>query len=373
MRIIIVGPFPPFRGGIADLNLGLATNLAKSHDVRIVNFTTQYPKIFFPGKSQFKADNFTIDISNERILSSINPFTWRKTANYILDLKPDLIVFRYWIPFFAICFKSVARRIKAKSTTRVIAICDNIIPHEERPFDKYLTKSFFRYVDRFLVMSKSVEKDLIKFIPNATYKYSPHPIYNIFGSKITKLTAREILNVSENNVILFFGLIRNYKGLDILIRAIDILKSRMNDFIVIVAGECYEDSKYYSELIQKLELNEYFDLNFRFIPDSELAAYFSVADVLALPYRSASQSGIIQIAYHYDLPVVVTNVGGLPEIVANGVTGYLAEPNELSIAEALEKFFNKRRNYDFSSSVRKYKKQFSWEKMVETIELLASE
>jgi len=373
MRIVLVGPFPPFRGGIADLNVGLATNLTPHHQVFSVNFTTQYPSLVFPGDSQYKEDNFNLDIPSKRILSSINPFSWKKTSAYIVSLNPDLVIFRFWMPFFAPCFRSVAKKLKKKSNAKLLAICDNVKPHEARPFDVTLTKAFFKYIDRFLVLSHAVEKDLLNWIPNAKYRYTPHPYYNIFGDQLSKSEARKFLNIKSDNVILFFGLIREYKGLDILIRAIKILRNELDDFIVLVAGECYKNQEDYIQLINELGVSDYFRLNFRFVPDIELIEYFSAADVLALPYRSASQSGIVQIAYHFNLPVVVTNVGGLPEIVVDGVTGYLSEPNDISVAEALKKFFQKRLYFNFSRSVKEYKKRFSWETMRETIESLVAE
>jgi len=213
MRVVVIGPFPPFRGGIADLNSALAFHLSKKHDVQAFNFTTQYPKGLFPGKTQFKSGDAAQEFESNRCLSSINPKTWKKTANLIIDLNPDLVLFRYWMPFFSPAFTSVAKRIRKGSNVKIIAMCDNIIPHEKRVLDSQLTKRFIDQMDAFIVLSKKVEEELLSFIPDAQYKYSPHPIYSIFGEAPTVKQAKEKLKISTDKVVLFFGLVREYKGL----------------------------------------------------------------------------------------------------------------------------------------------------------------
>ncbi len=372
MRIAIVGPFPPFRGGIADLNSALAYHLSKKHDVQAFNFTTQYPKALFPGKTQYKYGNAAQEFESNRCLSSINPLTWKKTADIIVDSDPDLVLFRYWMPFFAPAFTSVAKRIRKVSNIKIIAICDNIIPHEKRVLDFRLTKRFINQMDAFIVLSKKVEEELLSIIPDAQYKYSPHPIYSIFGQVPTQEQARKKLDISTDKVILFFGLIREYKGLDILIDAMGMLKKDLNDYTLMIVGECYENEQKYSDIIEKCGLTENVRTHFSFIPDEDVGTYFSAADVVVLPYRSASQSGIVQIAYHYDTPVIVSNVGGLPEIVEEGKTGFCVDPNPESFASAIRTFFNNENKESFKSNIADYKKRFSWKGMVTAIEELAN-
>lgn len=372
MRIAIVGPFPPFRGGISDLNSALAYQLSKNHDVRAYNFTTQYPKVLFPGKTQFKIGDAAQDFENIRCLSSINPLTWKKTADKIIINKPDLVLFRYWMPFFSPAFYAVAKRIRKRSNTKIIAMCDNIIPHEKRALDQQLTKRFFEQMDAFIVLSKKVEAELLSFIPDAHYKFSPHPIYSIFGEAPSRDQARELLNISTKKVLMFFGLIREYKGLDILIHAMGKLNKVIDDYTLMIVGECYEDEKKYIDMIEQNGIQNNVYTHFSFVSDEDVGTYFSASDVVVLPYKTASQSGIVQIAYHFDTPVIVSNVGGLPEIVDEGKTGYSVNPDPDSFAEAIQSFFASEDNASFSMNVAEFKKRFSWETMIETIENFAN-
>ncbi len=371
MRIAIVGPFPPFRGGISDLNSALAYQLSKKHVVLAFNFTTQYPKALFPGKTQLKIGDAAQDFENIRCLSSINPISWKKTADKIITEKPDLVLFRYWMPFFAPAFHAVAKRIRKNVDAKIIAMCDNIIPHEKRTLDQQLTKQFFKQMDSFIVLSKKVEEELLSFIPDAHYKYSPHPIYSIFGDAPSRDQAREQLNITTKKVLMFFGLIREYKGLDILIRAMGKLNKDIEDYTLMIVGECYEDEKKYLDLIEQNGIQKNVQTHFSFIPDEEVSTYFSSADVVVLPYKTASQSGIVQIAYHFDTPVIVSNVGGLPEIIDEGKTGFCVDPNPESFAETILSFFTAEDKGSIRTNILEYKKRFSWEAMVETIEELA--
>ncbi len=372
MRIAIVGPFPPFRGGISDLNSALAFQLSKKYEVLAFNFTTQYPKALFPGKTQIKIGDVAQDFENIRCLSSINPFTWKKTADKIITVKPDLVLFRYWMPFFAPAFHAVAKRIRKRANTKIIAMCDNIIPHEKRALDQQLTKRFFEQMDAFIVLSKKVEVELLSFIPDAHYKYSPHPIYSIFGEAPTKEQARKQLNISTKKVLMFFGLIREYKGLDVLINAMGKIKRQLDDFTLLIVGECYEDESKYLDLIEQNGISECMQTHFTFVPDEDVGTYFSASDVVVLPYKTASQSGIVQIAYHYNTPVIVSNVGGLPEIVDEGKTGFCVDPNPDSFSKAIINYFSKDRA-NMSAHISKFKKRFSWNSMVETIEELTDD
>ena len=372
MRITLIGPFPPFRGGISDFNVALFNALDKVHDTQVINYSTQYPKILFPGKTQYK------NVSNNsykstRILSSINPFTWNKTANKIIEFQPDIVVIHYWMPFFAPGLRKIAILLKKKIDVKLLAICHNLIPHEKRSYNKYFTRMFLNKIDQFMVMSESVKLDLLKIIPNAKYKLTPHPIYNIFGEAIDKKVARRNLGITAKNVILYFGLIREYKGLDILLNSIPYIKNELDDFIVIVAGECYEKIEKYYAILEKQKIKNSVDLRLKFIPDNEVAEYFSAADVVTLPYRTATQSGITQIAYNFNRPVIVSDVGGLAEIVPNGETGYIVKPGSKEFAKAIIKFFKEDRFDEFSKNIKIHKQLFSWEKFVKNLMELASE
>mgnify|MGYP000886640479 FL=1 len=372
MKIVLVGPFPPFRGGISDLNVALAHHLSKRHVVHAINFTTQYPKVLFPGKTQFKKGDHALEVDSIRCLSSINPFSWRKTANKIIDLEPDLVLFSFWLAFFAPAFSGVAKKIKKYLDANIMAICHNIIPHEEHLLDTRLTKRFFCFIDSFIVLSKKVENELLNIVPGAKYKYSPHPVYNIFKNTLSKEQAKAELNIATKKVLLFFGLIRKYKGLDILINAMEKINNELDDYTLLIVGECYENKAKYTDLIKNAGITDNVQCHYSFVPDNEVGKYFSASDVVVLPYKSASQSGIVQIAYHFDTPVIVSNVGGLPEIVDEGKTGYCVEPSSSAFAKAIKAFYEKDNINELNSNISDYKSQFSWDVIVNAIEELVN-
>ena len=372
MKIVLVGPFPPFRGGISDLNVALAYHLSKRHVVHAINFTTQYPKVLFPGKTQFKKGDHALEVDSIRCLSSINPFSWRKTANKIIDLEPDLVLFSFWLAFFAPAFSGVAKKIKKYLDANIMAICHNIIPHEEHLLDTRLTKRFFCFIDSFIVLSKKVENELLNIVPGAKYKYSPHPVYNIFKNTLSKEQAKAELNIATKKVLLFFGLIRKYKGLDILINAMEKINTELDDYTLLIVGECYENKAKYTDLIKNAGITDNVQCHYSFVPDNEVGKYFSASDVVVLPYKSASQSGIVQIAYNFDTPVIVSNVGGLPEIVDEGKTGYCVEPSSSAFAKAIKAFYEKDNINELNSNISDYKSQFSWDIMVDSIEELVN-
>ena len=372
MKIVLVGPFPPFRGGISDLNVALAHHLSKRHEIHAINFTTQYPKVLFPGKTQFKKGDHALEVDSIRCLSSINPFSWRKTANKIIDLEPDLVLFSFWLAFFAPAFSGVAKKIKKYSDATIMVICHNIIPHEEHLLGTRLTKRFFSFIDSFFVLSKKVKNELLSFVPEAKYKYSPHPIYNIFNNTLSKEQAKAELNIATKKVLLFFGLIRKYKGLDILINAMEKINTELEDYTLLIVGECYENKGKYTDLIKKAGITDNVQCHYYFVPDNEVGKYFSASDVVVLPYKTASQSGIVQIAYHFNTPVIVSNVGGLPEIVDEGKTGYCVEPSPNAFAKAIKAFYEKDNISEMNSNISDYKSQFSWDNMVKAIEKLVN-
>ena len=372
MKIVLVGPFPPFRGGISDLNVALAHHLSKRHVVHAINFTTQYPKVLFPGKTQFKKGDHALEVDSIRCLSSINPFSWRKAANKIIDLEPDLVLFSFWLAFFAPAFSGVAKKIKKYLDANIMAICHNIIPHEEHLLDTRLTKRFFCFIDSFIVLSKKVENELLNIVPGAKYKYSPHPVYNIFKNTLSKEQAKAELNIATKKVLLFFGLIRKYKGLDILINAMEKINTELDDYTLLIVGECYENKAKYTDLIKNAGITDNVQCHYSFVPDNEVGKYFSASDVVVLPYKSASQSGIVQIAYNFDTPVIVSNVGGLPEIVDEGKTGYCVEPSSNAFAKAIKAFYDKDNINELNSNISDYKSQFSWDGIVNAIEELVN-
>jgi glycosyltransferase involved in cell wall biosynthesis len=360
MKIVIVSTAYPLRGGIAHFVGLLYTELIKIHDVKILTFKRQYPKIFFPGKSQIEDQETTEKIPTEVIVDSINPFNWIKIGKRIFEEAPDLIIFKYWMPFFAPCFGTIIRKSKKKSKTKVLVICDNIIPHEGKPFDKSLTKYFFNKVDYFVVLSESVGKDLLKLYPEVKYKLLPHPIYSNFGNPINKLEARSYLKLKDEKYILFFGFVRDYKGLDILIQALSLINENIK-VKLIVAGEFYEDEKKYLSLIDKLNLKNEVILFKDFIPTKEVKYYFCASDAVILPYKSATQSGIVQIAVNFQKPVIATNVGGLGEVIIDGETGYIVEKeNPNMLAEAILKFYTENKENEFAKNISKIAEQYSW-------------
>lgn len=364
-RIIILGTAHPFRGGLASYNEQLARQFqAEGHEVEIFTFTTQYPNFLFPGKSQFSDEPAPSELKIQRKVSSINPFNWIKIGNEIKRLKPDILIFKYWLPFMGPCFGTIARRVKKNKFTRIITILDNVIPHEHRFGDKFFTKYFLKPIDAFIAMSKSVEKDLALFDTKKPRTYNPHPLFSNFGNSIPKEKAKEILGLDKNtNYILFFGIIRDYKGLDLLLEAFATLDKTALNLKLLVAGEYYSNEEKYKQLIQHLKLdNDVIVIN-SFIKDSEVSNYFCACDLIAQPYKNATQSGVTQIAYHFEKPMLVTNVGGLPEMVPHQKVGYVVEPNSIAIANALNEFYQKKVELAFIENIKTEKEKYSWDKL----------
>ena len=370
MTKILIGPAYPLRGGIADFNQALALAYhSENTKVKVFTFSLQYPGFLFPGKTQYaegeKPRNMDITVS----INSINPLNWFKVANAIAKENPEYVVIHYWMPFMAPCLGTIARRIKKKTNTKVIGIMHNVIPHESFPLANQLTKYFVKSCDGFITMSKSVLSDLNQFTNNTNKKFSPHPIYNIFGDIIPKKEALKYLNLSsEYKYILFFGIIRRYKGLDLLLKALANSKLQKQQLKLIVAGEFYEDRSYYDQLIHDLNLKDKVIFTNGFIPNHEVKYYFGVSDIVAQTYKNATQSGVTQIAYHFERPMLVTNVGGLSEIVPHKKVGYVTETNPDSIAEALSDFFVNNREEEFSKNTSLEKDKFSWDKLIKAIE-----
>ncbi len=374
-KIIILSPAHPLRGGIAASSERLAREWqAQGARVALYSFSLQYPSLLFPGKTQYTDEPAPKDLAINPLLNSINPLSWWKVGKLIAKERPDILVVRYWLPFLAPALGFVCRKARKNKHTRIISIADNLIPHESRPGDELLTRYFVRSVDAFIVMSRSVGTDLNQLGLQKPWAYVPHPIYDHYGQAVSEKEARQFLNLpSDEKVryVLFFGFVRRYKGLDLLIDAFADARLRQMPIKLIVAGEFYEDEKKYREQVKALQLEESILFRNEYIPNREIPYYFSASDIVAQPYRSATQSGISQLAYHFKKPMLVTRVGGLPEIVPHGKVGYVTDISSPAIAEALVDFFQNSRKREMEHFVAKYKEQFSWKKLVDKIEELA--
>ncbi len=368
MKIAILSTFYPYRGGIAQFNAALYRELEKKHEVKAFTFTRQYPDLLFPGKSQMVIETEGADkIDAMRVLDTINPISYYTTAQKIKAFKPDLLIFKYWMTFFAPSFGTVAYLLK--KDCKIISILDNVIPHEKRIGDKALTKFFINQNDGFITMSESVLNDLNHFTDTKNKVFIPHPIYNIFGAKVEKMDALNHLQLNPNDKhILFFGFIRRYKGLDLLLEAMSDPRVRQLGIKLIIAGECYEDWSYYQKLIEEYNLQSSIILKTDYIPSEDLKYYFCTADIVVQPYRTATQSGVTQIAYNFERPMLVTNVGGLAEIVPDHKVGYVTDTNAKSIADALVDFYYQNKEEEFSKNAAIEKKRFEWDSFITAIE-----
>ncbi len=374
MKICLIGPAYPLRGGIADFNEAFATALEQQgHSVKIFSFYFQYPKFLFPGKTQFAEDGKQIPLEIKATISSVNPFSWFSTAKKVSKENPDLVIIRYWLPFMAPALGTIAKRLRKKKI-RVIAITDNVIPHESRPGDKQFTSYFVKNVDGFITMSKSVLDDLKKFTETDKKIFLPHPIYNIFGDLIDKQEARQSLGLStDEKIILFFGFIRKYKGLNLLLKAMADERLKKMNVKLLVAGEFYEDEKPYMDQIQESEISDRVILHTNFIDKEKVKNHFCAADIVVQPYISATQSGITQVAYFFNRPMLVTNVGGLAEIVTDKRDGYVTDVVAEKIADALNDFYSNNREKEFSDNVMKDKERFSWNSFIDGMKKLYEE
>jgi glycosyltransferase involved in cell wall biosynthesis len=369
MKIIIIGPAYPYRGGIAAFSERLAHEfLSEGHDATIITFSLQYPSFLFPGKTQYVTGEPPADLKILRRINSINPFNWISAARNIRKQKPDLLIFKYWLPFMAPCFGTIARIVRRNRHTKIISVFHNVIPHEKRAGDKMFTKYFIKAIDGAIAMSKTTLNDISVFRKDIPAKLTPHPVYDNFGQAINRDEAIKMLGLDGSfSYILFFGFVRKYKGLDLLIDAFANNELKNRNIKLIIAGEFYDDFAFYKNKVAAYGLeNEvlFFD---RFINDNEVPAFFSAADIVAQPYRSATQSGVTQIAYHFGKPMIVTNVGGLSEIVPDGKCGYVVEPDPDSIYRAISDFIANNRLQEFSENVKEEKKKYSWSAMTASL------
>jgi len=372
MKIVIIGTAYPMRGGIAHYISQLYKKLIqREHEIKIISFKRQYPSIFFPGKTQQDLSEEIEPLPSKPLLDSIGPLSWIRTFIEIYRYQPDLIIFKYWMPFFAPCYSAVSFLTRLFTRTKILYICDNIVPHESNPPDKLLTKIGLWNVHYFIVMSNTVKKSLLDYKPQANFRETPHPVYDYFQDNFSRENARKNLGLNKDDrVLLFFGYVRQYKGLHTLLKAIPLVLKKAN-VKLIVAGEFYDSREKYENLINELGINYAVKIYDDYIPNEKVAMFYNAVDVVVLPYVSATQSGIIQIAYNYNKPVITTNVGGLPEVVEEGKTGFIvpAEDPE-KLAEAIIDFFEINNPESFSNYIAEYKQRFSWDRLVSEIEYL---
>ena len=370
-KVIIIGPAWPLRGGLASFDERLCRQfMLEGYDASIYTFSLQYPDFLFPGTTQYSSEPAPKDLRIKACINSINPFNWLVVGNEIKKQRPDILIVRYWLPLMGPCLGSILRIVKQNHFTKVICIADNAIPHEKRPGDKPFTRYFVKAVDAFVTMSEKVKNDLSLFTHKPAQRIV-HPLYDNFGEGLDKKEAREKLSLpQEEKIILFFGFIRKYKGLDLLFHAMQDERIQQSGIKLLVAGEFYENRKEYDEQIETLGIASQLILRTDFIPDSEVRYYLSAADFVIQPYRNATQSGVTPLAYHFEKPMLVTNVGGLPDLVPDGKVGVVAEPDPKSVADGILRLYELGENY-FLPQLREEKKKYSWNKLTETILSLA--
>ena len=372
-KIVIVGTSHPYRGGIAAFTDRLATEFVKEGvDIEVVTFKLQYPSFLFPGKTQYSDAKAPAGFPIERKVSSINPLNWINVGKEIRKKNPDLVIFTYWMSFFAPCFGKIARLIKKNRHTKCIGLIHNMIPHEKSLLDQIFAPRFVKAMDGFVALSKAVLNDIATFDKRNKPKiFVPHPLYDHFGEIMDRTEAVKHLDLDPNcRYLLFFGLVRAYKGLDILIDAFADERLRKYPVKLLIAGEFYDDPKSYLEQIEKHGLSDLIIIKNQYISDNEVKYYFNAADIAVQPYKSATQSGVTQVAYHFEKPMLVTNVGGLGEIIPNGKVGYVVEPKPSSVADALVDFYENERYDAFVEGVKEEKKKYQWSNMTDAIKKL---
>ena len=371
-KVVIIGPAHPLRGGLATFNQRLAKEfIQQGDDCSIYSFSLQYPSFIFPGTTQYTDEPAPENLTIQTVINSVNPFNWIKIGNRLKKENPDIIIVRFWLPLMGPALGTILRRVKNNKHTKIICIADNVIPHEKRFGDKPFTKYFLKSCDAFITMSDKVMSDLRLFEKTKPAQLVSHPLYDNFGGIISKEEARKHLGFSENeNIVLFFGFIRKYKGLDFLLEAMADDRIRKSGIKLLVAGEYYGDEKEYNEQIEKLGIKDQLILKTDFIPDSEVKYYLCAADAVIQPYKNATQSGVTPLAYHFEKPMVVTNVGGLPTLVPHEKVGLVVEPNPTAIADGILKFYQLGENY-FIPHLRNEKQKYSWANLVKAIKRLA--
>ena len=374
-HIIIVGPAYPYRGGIADFNERLAREFQREgHKVTIYTFTLQYPGFLFPGKTQYSTSPAPDDLTIVRKVNSINPLNWVKVGREIRHQHPDMVMVRFWLPFLAPCLGTIARIISKDKNIKVVSLLDNVVPHEHRIGDKIFARYMIKSVGGYVAMSESVLADAKSFDDTKPYALTPHPLYDNFGDRVSRDEAIAHLGLdADTRYILFFGLIRDYKGLDLLLRAFADGRLRNKKTKLIVAGEFYSNAELYEQLERDLDIAKHIVWYKEFIPADQVRYFFAAADLVAQPYKTATQSGITQIAYHFERPMLVTDVGGLAEIVPHGKVGYVVKPEADAIADALVDFIDNHHESDYHEGILQEKTKYAWSNMTAALVRVADE
>lgn len=366
MQICLIGPAHPLRGGIANFNETLASAFhSAGHSTEIVSYSLQYPGFLFPGTTQFTEDEYKGKVSIRTLINSVNPLSWIRTGRMLRKSAPDIVIMHLWMPFFCPALGTIARLAKRNGKTKVFLLCHNVIPHEKKMGDWFLTKMLVPYCDGFISLSQSVLEDLSQFTNSDNKLFIPHPIYDIFGAIETKSEAKAALGMSPNRkYVLFFGMVRKYKGLDLLIDAFALFSAQYQDVDLLIAGEFYDNEEKYRRQIAEFGIADRVVIRNQFIPSEDVRHYFCASDIVAQTYITATQSGVTQIAYHFHRPMLVTNVGGLAEIVPESV-GYITERTALDISDKLADFFNNGRESAMSAAAEREKARFGWDSIVD--------
>ena len=372
-RLCLVGPAYPYRGGISHYHTCLIRELAKTHDVHAVNFTRLYPDFLFPGKTQLDESGSPLAVESVRLIDSVNPYTWVRTAVHIARRRPDRVLVQWWHPFFAPAMFTICLLLKIARRGKIVFICHNVLPHEKSLIDRVLARLAFSLPDAFLVQSNEDREKLLGIRSGAPVQVHPHPIYDFFKTgTVTREEARGRIGAGAAPLVLFFGYVRPYKGLRYLIEAMPVIRKRVGAELVVV-GEFYEDRAPFVELVERLGLTGVVRFVDRYVGNEEVEAFFMASDLVVLPYVSATQSGIVQVAIAFDRPVVVTAVGGLPEVVSPGRTGFIVPPrNPAALAEAVSRFFEEGWGARMAPFFEREKKRFSWEAMARAVEDLSA-
>jgi glycosyltransferase involved in cell wall biosynthesis len=375
-KIAVLGLSYPFRGGIAHHSTLLVRELRKKYAVKFFTLSRQYPELFFPGKTQFDHSAHGLTEENHALIDSVNPASWVKAAFTLKKEKVDLVVVQWWNPFFGLAFGTIVNLLNLVSNSKICFLCHNVMPHESTVVDRILSKYAFLRSNYFIVHSDEDRRHLLSMKPRAVVRKNVHPTLSIFGdfAAYGKIQARTELGIPpDKKTLLFFGLIRPYKGLKYLIQAMaDVTRSI--DCVLLVVGEFYESKEEYLSLIRQLRLEEHIVIRDEYVKNEVVSLYFSSADVVVLPYVTATQSGIVQIAFGLKKPVITTNVGGLPEAVEDGKTGFLVDPaSPQKLAEAILKFYTGNYEAEFSQRIRETSHAFSWDAEVSSIESFLTE
>lgn len=379
MKVVLVGPAYPLRGGIAQYLAILYQRLrAAGHDAQFVSFIKQFPEWLFPGKTQLESSKDIIDVQPRPRFAPLCPRSWRRTGREIVALEPDVVVFKWWMPFFGPGYWAVQRYVRKHSRARIVYILDNVIPHERRPGDKLLTRLACRAADGFIAQSRAVERDFYAWFPEIGREralFAPHPTYDCYPAfSGSQADARRAVNLpATGKLLLFFGFVRRYKGLDLLLRALPEIRKRLPDTRVVVVGEFYDPRSDYEKIIRDLKLADAVILRDDYCPNELVGTYFAACDAVVLPYRSATQSGIIQVAYALETPVITTDVGGLGEVVVEGVTGFIVPAeNQAALTAAIDAFYGTGGRAAFTDGIRREAARFGWDGLIDAITTLAA-